>query len=112
MTADKEQIKVRLSEVDAPESAQAYGTRSKQALSDLIFGKEVVVLQDDKDRYGRLVGQVHVDGLHVNHKMVQEGMAWVYRQYLKDQSLLQEEQKAREAKKGLWSIPVTDQIPP
>ena len=34
---DKQQIKVRLSEVDAPEEDQAFGARSKQALSDLVF---------------------------------------------------------------------------
>ena len=44
--------------------------------------------------------------------MVQEGMAWVYRQYLKDQTLLQDEQAAREAKRGLWSLPSTEQVPP
>lgn len=112
LTADKEQVKVRLSEIDAPESAQPYGTRSKQALSDLIFSKEVLVQKDDIDRYGRLVGQVFVDDIHVNRRMVQEGMAWVYRQYLKDQTLLQDEQTARQAKKGLWSLPSTEQVPP
>lgn len=112
LTPDKEQIKVRLSEIDAPESAQPYGTRAKQALSDLIFGKDVLVVKEDKDRYGRLVGHIYINGIHVNRKMVQDGMAWVYRQYLKDQSLLQDEQKAREAKRGLWNLPNTEQVPP
>lgn len=44
--------------------------------------------------------------------MVQEGFAWVYRQYNKNKSLLQDEQAAREAKRGLWSLPITDQVPP
>ena len=112
LTPDKQQIKVRLSEIDAPEKAQPFGTRSRQALSDLIFSKDVLVVQDDKDRYGRLVGQVYVDGIHVNRKMVQDGMAWVYRQYLKDKTLLHDEQAAREAKRGLWSLPSTEQVPP
>lgn len=112
LTDDKKQIKVRLSEIDTPESAQPYGSRAKQALSDLIFGKEVHVLKEDIDRYGRLVGHVYIDGTHVNRKMVQGGMAWVCRQYLKDKSLLQDEQQAREAKRGLWSLPSTEQAPP
>ena len=112
LTPDKQQIKVRLSEIDAPEKAQPFGTRSRQALSDLIFSKDVLLVQDDIDRYGRLVGQVYVNGTHVNRKMVQEGMAWVYRQYMKDETLLQDEQAAREAKRGLWSLPSTKQIPP
>ena len=39
-------------------------------------------------------------------------MAWVYRQYLKDKTLLQDEQEAREARRGLWSLPSTEQVPP
>ena len=112
LTPDKQQVKVRLSEIDAPEKAQPFGAKSRQALSDLIFSKDVLVVQDDIDRYGRLVGQVYVDGIHVNRKMVQEGLAWAYRQYLKDQTLLQDEQAAKEAKRGLWSLPYTEQIPP
>ena len=90
LTADKKQVKVRLSEIDAPEKAQPFGTRSRQALSDLIFSKDVQIVKDDIDRYGRLVGQLYVGTTHVNRKMVQEGMPWIYRQYLKDQALLLE----------------------
>ena len=109
---DKQQIKVRLSEIDAPEKAQPFGTRSRETLSDLIFSKEVLVVQEDIDRYGRLVGQVYVDGTQVNRRMVQDGMAWVYVQYLKDKTLLQDEQAAKEAKRGLWALPVAEQVPP
>ena len=112
LTSSKQQVKVRLSEIDTPERAQPFGTRARQALSDLIFSKDVLVVQDDIDRYGRLVGQVYVGNTHVNRKMVQEGMAWVYRQYLKDMTLLQDEQVAREAKRGLWSLPSTEQVSP
>ncbi len=35
----KQQIKVRLAEIDTPESAQPYGSRAKQELSRLVFGK-------------------------------------------------------------------------
>ena len=66
LTVDKQQVKVRLSEIDAPEKAQPFGSRSRQALSDLVFSREVLVVQDDIDRYGRLVGQVYFDGIHVN----------------------------------------------
>ena len=44
--------------------------------------------------------------------MIHEGMAWVYRQYLKDQTLLLDEQEAREAKRGLWTLPSPEQVPP
>lgn len=35
--------RVRLSGIDCPEKGQAYGTRAKQAASELVFGKEVTL---------------------------------------------------------------------
>ena len=70
------------------------------------------VVKADTDRYGRLVGQVYVGNLQVNRQMVGEGMAWVYLEYLEDKSLLQLEQAARAAKRGLWSLPSAEQVPP
>lgn len=112
LTADKQQVKVRLAEIDTPERAQPFGSRARQALSAMIFDKEVRVVEADTDRYGRLVGHVYVGDLHVNRQMVRQGMAWVYRQYMKDKTLLLDEQQAREEKQGLWSLPSTDQVPP
>ncbi len=43
LTSDKQQVKIRLAEIDAPESGQPYGNKSKQALSGLLFGKDVRV---------------------------------------------------------------------
>ena len=64
-----------------------YGTRAKQALSDLAYGKEARVVVQDTDRYGRTVGRVYVGGVDVNAELVRQGAAWVYRQYVKDASL-------------------------
>ena len=50
--------------------------------------------------------------LDVNRQLVGESMAWVYRQYLEEESLLQVEQAARAAKRGLWRLPSTEQVPP
>ena len=103
-------VKVRLAEIDAPESRQAFGTQAKQTLSSMVFGKEVQIVQRDQDRYGRLVGTVYVDGQNVNAEMVRRGMAWVYRHYAKDPSLLEIENLARIKKRGLWTDPHA--IPP
>lgn len=105
-----EQIKVRLAEIDAPEKAQAFGQRSKQSLSDMAFGKTVRVEQRDVDRYGRVVGRVFTEGTDVNAEQVRQGMAWVYRQYARDTTLLTIEKEAREARRGLWSDPYP--VPP
>ena len=42
--------------------------------------------------------------------MVREGHAWAYRQYLTDQSLLEDEAAAKTERIGLWSVP--DPVPP
>jgi endonuclease YncB( thermonuclease family) len=110
LTPEKRQIKVRLVEIDAPEKSQAYGQRSKQSLSELVFGKQIRVKQQDRDRYGRVVGRVYVGGLDINAEQVKRGMAWVYRKYARDQALFSLEQEAKNVKRGLWSDPHT--IPP
>ena len=78
---DQEQVKVRLTEIDAPEKAQAFGNQAKQALSALVFGKEVRVADHGTDRYRRTLGRVYQGEIDVNAEMIKSGMAWVYRRY-------------------------------
>lgn len=102
---DHKPVRVRLGQVDAPESRAEFGTRAKQALSKAVFAKVVHVKTSGTDRYGRTIGTVLVDGQDINRLMVAQGMAWVYRQYLTDQSLLDVEAKARNGRVGLWADP-------
>jgi endonuclease YncB( thermonuclease family) len=62
----KRQHKIRLDGIDAPESSQDFGSRSKQSLSDLVFGSVVTVNSSKKDRYGRTVGKVTLNGRDIN----------------------------------------------
>ncbi|MFH0340701.1 MAG: thermonuclease family protein [Chromatiales bacterium] len=110
MLVDRTQIKVRLAEIDAPEKRQPFGTRSKQAMSDLVFGKTVGVVAVDRDRYGRTVGQVFTEGGNINERMVRLGYAWGYRKYAENQMLFGFERTAREARRGLWRDP--NPVPP
>lgn len=112
LTAAKTQLKVRLAEIDTPEKAQPYGTRSRQALSDLAFGKQATLHIQDTDRYGRAVARVSVDGRDVNREMVSQGAAWVYRAYNRDKSLLAAESEAKAAGWGLWVLPEAERMPP
>lgn len=107
---DHTQIKVRLIEIDAPEKKQAFGNRSKQVLASMVFGKVVQVEEHGKDRYKRTLGRVVVEGLDANTEMVRLGYAWVYRKYSKNPVLLQIEQEAREARRGLWGE--NEPVPP
>jgi endonuclease YncB( thermonuclease family) len=106
------QTKVRLAEIDAPESKQPYGNKAKLELSSLIFGKTVTVKIQDIDRYGRTVGRVFIDTMDVNADMIRRGAAWVYRKYAKDQTLFPLEAQAQQDQRGLWSLPDSERIPP
>ena len=71
LDASKRQHKVRLDGIDAPESSQDFGSRAKQSLSDLVFGKTVTVLGSKKDRYGRTLGKVMLsDGKDINLEQI------------------------------------------
>lgn len=110
LVSGRNQIKVRLAEIDAPEKSQPFGQRSKQSLSDLCFGKDAVLQKTDTDRYGRTVAKVYCAGVYANAEQIRVGLAWAYRKYLHDQSLLDFENEARVAKRGLWID--SDPVPP
>lgn len=96
---DKQQIKVRLWGIDAPEKKQNFGNKSKQFLSDLISGQIVEIDQKGIDRYGRTLGIVFLKD-DINAKMVLNGYAWAYTKYSKYYAPLQS--KAKYLKSGLW----------
>jgi endonuclease YncB( thermonuclease family) len=99
----KTQFKIRLDAIDAPELGQPFGQASKKALSEKVFGKNVVVIAKTKDKYGRTVGHVMIDGRDVNLEMLKEGMAWHYEKYDHNKRLREAEQSSRADKKGLWA---------
>ena len=100
---ESEQERVRLTQIDTPERSQDFGTKAKQALSELIFQKQIQLQREGRDRYGRTLGAVYLDGQHINFEMVRLGMAWCYRKYLEDQHCLELEERARSENLGLWS---------
>jgi micrococcal nuclease len=99
----KTQFKIRLDAIDAPELGQPFGQASKKALSEKVFGKNVVVIVKTKDKYGRTVGHVMIDGRDVNLEMLEEGMAWHYAKYDHNKRLREAEQSARATNNGLWT---------
>ena len=108
LDADKAEHKIRLLGIDAPEKKQEFGAASKQALSNYIYQKEVTVEYKKQDRYKRKVGKVILDKQDICLQMINDGLAWHYKDYEKEQSkkdrdlYRQAELKAREAKIGLW----------
>ena len=103
LTGSNEKIKVRLAGIDTPERKQPFGSEAKQALSKLVFQKKALIEVETKDRYGRTVGIVFVDGQNINYELVRQGMAWVYRKYTNDEILYELEAQAKTKKTGLWA---------
>jgi endonuclease YncB( thermonuclease family) len=103
LLVNKETIKVRLEGIDAPESGQSYGTKSKQALSEIVFAKVVTVKKTGSDKYGRTLGFVIVGDVDANAKMIEDGWAWHFRKYNDEERLAKLEVSARTAKRGLWA---------
>jgi len=103
-----QQHKIRLSGIDAPEKRQPFGQRSKESLSGLVFARQVTVETDKKDRYGREVGRVRIDGIDVNLEQIKRGFAWHYTAYAKEQpwsdrrTYAAAEEEARVNLRGLW----------
>lgn len=112
MDANKKQNKIRLADIDAPEKGQPYGNRATQRLKALVAGKQVTADCREKDKYGRDICTVTVDGIDVNADLVATGHAWVYEQYNSRADLppMQEEAKAKNI--GLWSLPEAQIIKP
>lgn len=101
---------VRLACVDAPERAQApWGQAASERLKQLLPMGQVVQLREvDRDRYGRTVAEVSVNGQSINLQMVQEGMAVIYPKYFHNCTATQGQYRRAEAiaqqqGMGLWN---------
>lgn len=114
LTTANETMKVRLAYIDAPELGQSFGKECKKRLSDLAMRKQATVtILKPHDRYGRVVGEVHVGSKDASTEMVSIGCAWVYRQYAPaDSPLIKVEEEAAEAHRTLWSVPKEEITPP
>lgn len=101
-----QKYKIRFYGIDAPEAKQEYGIASRDALRQKILGKEVRVHVVSVDRYGRCVSKIHLDSRYINLEMVQEGNAWYYSDYARnDMGFSQAEAAARKSAAGLWQFP-------
>lgn len=124
---------IRLASIDAPETTchsktgrddlcvdrgQAFGKASKRSLSEMVYGKEVVVDILPGSTYGREIGTVYVvDGenrIDANYLQVARGMAWHYQHFAEKQQTRSEyaryhvaELDSQRKGRGLWA----DQAP-
>lgn len=99
--ADGPPIVVRLRDIDAPESCQAWGAEARQALEEMALGKTVELRTHARDAYGRVVGSVSVEGEDLGRRMVVEGHAWSTRSKWDLGPLVKQERQARALGRGL-----------
>lgn len=77
-------MSVRLNGIDCPEM-KTLDNREKQCamlakeeMARLVLGKEIVLKNTTTEKYGRLLADVYVDGLHVNQHMLDKRLAVPY----------------------------------
>lgn len=103
LVGGREQIKVRLDGIDAPENGQEFSRNAKEGLSRLVFGQDITLRVTGKDRYERTLGTVYAAGVNVNLQLVRNGLAWHYKKYSDDPELAEAENQARAGRVGLWA---------
>lgn len=104
--------RVRLAQVDAPETGQCFGRESTAALRALVENKAVTLRRPsngpEKDRYGRTVAEVSVAATSVNEQLVRDGAAEWYERFAPEDAdlagrLRSAQSEARTMGRGLWS---------
>jgi hypothetical protein len=85
-------------------------TRSFSAHRTLVLAKKVTVLAKKRDRYGRLVGSVMIDGKSLAARLIGAGACWHYKRYSKSRKLADLQARAKRDKLGLWAR--KEAIPP
>jgi len=102
----QQHYRIRLSEIDAPETHQPFGRQSKQSLVDLCYGRGAIIQTSRRDRHGRIIGRVRCAGVDVNAEQVRRGMAWVFNSRNTDRNtdrnLQTLQSEARKSQRGLW----------
>ena len=104
---------VRIIGIDTPETVhpskpvQCFGKEASNALKEVLDGEEIALEKnpaEERDKYGRLLRYVEIDGVDIGASMIEEGFAYSYKQYphprLEEYNEL--EQEAREENRGLW----------
>jgi micrococcal nuclease len=93
---------VLLAGIDCPELNQEYGDHAKSYLEKLALGKKVTFTITGKDRWGKQLGVVMLNGRKdLRLEILEEGLAWTA-----EKNPLQEleavKESAKENSKGLW----------
>lgn len=98
-------LKLRLTDIDAPERNQAYGQIARRALIKLCQGSNVSIhLQlTGKDKYNRHLGNLQCNHTDVSIYMAEQGYAWHNEKFSNNLAVKNAADSARRDRIGLWS---------
>lgn len=68
-------VRIRLAEMNAPELPTSEGYRAKNYLWTISWGKNVTIICSAKDKYGRFIADVYLNGVSLSSIMIQKGYA-------------------------------------
>jgi micrococcal nuclease len=100
-------VEVRLVSIDAPEKDQSLGDQAKKFVEQRVLGQHVRLktLEQERDRYNRLLAFVYVDQQLVNQAIVEAGLAvvWIIPPNVDEvDALLGAQRSAFKNKRGVW----------
>ncbi|UOQ43708.1 thermonuclease family protein [Halobacillus salinarum] len=107
---------VRMLLVDTPETVhpnkpvQKFGPEASAFAKETLSGKDIQLEYDGpkRDKYGRLLGYVWVDGHMFNQMLLEKGLAryaYVYDPpYTHAKEYIKAQNRAKKEKKGIWSV--------
>lgn len=103
--SQKNDIKLRITQIDAPERNQPFGLIARRALIKLCQGNGVVATTEivAKDQYQRSLGRLQCNQMDASLYLVKQGLAWHDEKYASDWALVQAQEQARAQKLGLWA---------
>ena len=98
---------IRLHNIDCPElkgrwKEQPYAKEATAFAVKFVGKREVTVMVYGHDRYGRILGDVIVNGRSLGRELVRAGLAHRSRYTPRDKDITRLEARARKAKRGLW----------
>ena len=98
-------LKLRLTDIDAPERNQAYGQKARRALMNLCKGSDISIHVElaGKDKYNRHLGKLQCNQTDAGLYMVQHGYAWHNDKYSDNPAVKNAAAAARRNGVGLWS---------
>ena len=98
-------LKLRLTDIDAPERNQEYGQKARRALSKLCKGNDIKINVElaGKDKYDRNLGRLQCNQIDASLYLAQHGYAWHNEKYSHDPAIKNAAAEARKKRIGLWS---------